>query len=176
MNIDYQQIAYFFISFILIIFALNIVYYTYKQGIGPTPSSRKVKKYLFGILPDKVNGDIVELGCGWGGLIPLLKKKYPKYKVYAYEQTILPFICSYLFHGKYVIRKDFFKVNLDSAGLIICYLCRQEMKKIATDIFPYLQENCWLVTHTFELPGYSPELKIFADDLYKTPIYLYKKM
>ena len=170
MNIDYQQIA-----CCVILFVLNIVYCKYKQGIGPTASSRKVKKYLFSILPNKVDGDIVELGCGWGGLISLLKKKYPKHKIFGYEQAILPFICSYLSHGKYVIYKDFFNANLNNSGLIICYLCRKEMQKIATDIFPYLQANCWLVTHTFELPGYSPKLKIFADDLYKTPIYLYKK-
>ena len=160
----------------LIFIALSIILWTLRLGIGPTPSSPKVIKTIQDILPDSVNGEVIEMGCGWGQLLPTLIKRYSSCPVIAYERSPVPFYFSYhRFKSLITVKKDdFFQADLSQAGLVICYLYPGAMKRFSKEIMPKLPENCWVISHTFSIPGYTPNTFIRADDLYHTPVYLYK--
>ena len=152
----------------------SLVYWTLALGIGPTPSSKKVIQCLQTALPQDVKGDIVELGCGWGHLLPMLQKTYPENQVIGYERSPIPFYFCTLFHPKVTLRhQDIYTANLSNAGLVVCYLCREGMRRFETELLPYLPEGCHIVTHTFAMPSTPPTHYFKANDLYQTPIYRY---
>ncbi|WP_419834822.1 hypothetical protein [Endozoicomonas atrinae] len=129
---------------------------------------------IIDILPSNLSGNVMELGCGWGHLIPMLREKYPDNKIEFWERSPIPATFTRVVYGIDVKRKDFFDANFSNAELIICYLFPGAMKRIETDIIPQLPKGCWVLTHTFSLSGRKPVQVIKADDLYKTPVYLYQ--
>ncbi|USE39321.1 hypothetical protein [Endozoicomonas sp. SCSIO W0465] len=152
----------------------SILFWTLRLGIGPTPTSRRVRTAIRDVLPDDVPGDIVELGCGWGHLIPTLREKYPDGKIKVWERSPIPALFTQTCYGIDVKRADFFQADLGNAGLIVCYLYPGAMERVEQELLPQLPTGCWLITHTFSLSGRKPVQAIKADDLYKTPIYLYQ--
>lgn len=152
----------------------SILFWTIRLGIGPTPTSRKVRLAIRKILPSTVSGEIMELGCGWGHLVLILRKTYPERKIRAWERSPIPATFTQVIHGVDVKRKDFFKADFGNAGLVVCYLFPGAMERIEKEIIPGLPKGCWVVTHTFSLSGRKPIQVIKADDLYQTPIYLYQ--
>lgn len=121
-----------------------------------------------------MSGRVMELGCGWGHLIPTLREKYPDKKIEAWERSPIPAIYTQVMYGIEVKRKDFFAADFSNTELVVCYLFPGAMRRFETEIIPELPKGCWVVTHTFSLSGRKPVQVIKADDLYKTPVYLYR--
>ena len=67
-------------------------------------------------------------------------------------------------------RRNFWKEPLSDAGLIVCYLFPKAMTRLKDHIPP----DTLVLSHTFAIPGWQPIATLVADDLYKTPIYLYQ--
>ena len=153
----------------------SVLFWTIHLGIGPVPTSKAVITVMDSCLPKEVAGDVIELGCGWGQLLPLLHRHYPNHHLLAYERSPLPALFSQLTRGVTVKRADFFAGDFTRAGLVVCYLFPAAMKRIEQEILPQLPHGCWIVTHTFRLPGQQPLHTIKARDLYQTPVYLYRK-
>ena len=154
----------------------SILFWTVRLGIGPTPTSYKVRTTVSDILPDAVCGDIVELGCGWGHLVPMLRTQYPQATIQGWERSPLPALFTRWVRKIEVKKQDFFTADLSNAGLIVCYLYPGAMTRIAEEMLPQLPPGCWIVTHTFSLPGIEPVKILRAKDLYQTPVYLYQKV
>ncbi|MDP0562033.1 MAG: hypothetical protein QS721_06775 [Candidatus Endonucleobacter sp. (ex Gigantidas childressi)] len=169
--------------FIILLFlwaALSLIYWSFRLGITPTPTSPSVKKSLLTLIPQQVCGEIHELGSGWGHLLPAIKKQCPNNTLNAHERSPLPRLFSQILTLLFktpvnISSQDIFEVDLSKSGLVFCYLYPGAMKKLATHFKSTLPENCWIISHTFRLPGWTPIKTIQANDLYKTPIYLYKK-
>ena len=119
------------------------------------------------------------MGCGWGSLLPLLRGQYPSSRIVGYERSPLPWLFSYCrFHrdsGIEVRKEDFRHLNFSETGLVICYLQKDIMHTLSGHFRDTLPSGCYILSHTFHLPGWSPLKTIHAPDLYKTPIYLYQK-
>lgn len=152
----------------------SILFWTLRLGIGPTPTSRKVRAAIRDILPDDVSGHVMELGCGWGHLIPTLREKYPDKKIEAWERSPVPALFTEARYGIDVIRADFFKAAPGKAGLVVCYLYPGAMERVERELIPQMPPGCWLLTHTFSLSGRVPVKTLKANDLYQTPVFLYQ--
>lgn len=161
---------------IILAILISVVGTTYRYGIGPTPTSRKVKKELLKALPISPLGTIYELGAGWGGLSFALADHYPSNKVVAIEVSPIPLawmhIRQIIFprNNLEIQYGDFFQKNLLDAGLIVCYLYPGAMKKLESKIE---SSHAIIITHTFALPNKKPNQVITVHDLYNTPIYIY---
>ncbi|WP_263079311.1 hypothetical protein [Endozoicomonas sp. Mp262] len=169
----------FIIISCLALLTISLIYWSLRLGITPTPTSPKVKQSLKSILPTPVHGEIHELGCGWGTLLPLLLKTYPNNNILAYERSFLPrSIAKLIGHFYYpsikITKQDFFQADLSKAGLIVCYLYPKAMEKLASHFKNTLPDDCWVISHTFRIPGWHPVKTLKANDLYKTPLYLYR--
>ena len=169
----------FIFLLIILLILISVVGTTYRYGIGPAPTSIKVKRALLKALPLNPLGTIYELGAGFGTLAFSLADRYPSSRVIAIEISVIPLIFLHirqaLFPRKnlHILYGDFFQKNLLDAGLIVCYLYRGAMKKLEIKI----KKECpkaMIVTHTFALPGKEPTRIFFAQDLYNTPIYFYE--
>lgn len=160
---------------------ISIFVTTLINGIAPVPSSKKVKNKLLEVLPSTPPERIVELGAGWGTLAFALIKKYPHSTVIAYENSLIPYyflvVRKFLFPAKNLIllRKNFFKENLASSDLIICYLYPGAMNKLWDKFNKELRPGTSIYTHTFSIFQSQPISIWKVADIYGTKIYHYKK-
>lgn len=164
-----------FVCFIAVILLL-IVIWTVKAGISPMPTLAKVKQSLLNALPATFEGSIVELGSGWGTLARPLAQKYPQSTVTGYEISPVPYFISKLTGRESnlcYVRQDFFQADLSQASLVVCYLYPAAMKRLKAKFEKELKKGSLIVSHTFAIPGWTPEKAIEVDDLYKTKIYFY---
>ncbi len=165
-----------FLFFLLMIIG-NVLWYSWRFGITPTPTSRKVGKSIIDILPFiKEDQRIYELGSGWGTMSFALATHYPQCEIYAFEISPIPYFFSKLLNGRKNIlyaRKDFLSVPLRQASLIFCYLYPGAMESLKEKLQNELQAGTWIITHTFAIRGWIPNKIFHANDLYNTPIYIY---
>lgn len=170
-------IAVFFL--ILIAAALSIVYWTYKNGISPMPTSPKIKAQILQIPLQLRPGKIYELGSGWGSLAFALAKKFPNHHVIGYETSWIPFAFSllknYLFKEPNLTfkRLDFYHVSLQDASLVVCYLFPLAMQKLKVKFYNELPKGCFVISNTFSIPNCQPIKVIQIKDLYGSRIYVY---
>jgi hypothetical protein len=129
---------------------------------------------------EDIHGPIYELGSGWGTLIVPLALQYPSFEVIGYESSPIPYLASKIrastkrLSNVKIYRKDFLKVNLKDAGMIICYLYPAVMKSLKGKFQKELAPGTWVVSHTFAVPDWQPHAMYEVEDLYKTKIYIYR--
>lgn len=166
--------------FFIILFAIifNILWYSWRYGITPTPTTGKVKKEIIRHLPQLHSGkNVYELGSGWGTMAFQLAQYYPYCEIQAFEKSPIPFVFSKLVYKKnnlHIIRKDFFSISLADASLIYCYLYPGAMEDLKEKFEKELKANTYVITHTFAIPGWQAFQVIKANDLYQTPIFFYR--
>ncbi|MCI5052548.1 MAG: methyltransferase [Simkaniaceae bacterium] len=165
---------------ILLFAFFSIIFYTFINGISPMPTSAKVQKKLLDSLPSKMEGEIYDLGSGWGTLVLGLARKYPNCTVIGFETSLVPYLVSkFLLMGRKnadILRHDFLQVYLGDASLITAYLYPKVMPQLQLQLDDELSPEALVVTHTFRFPGWEPVRTLHAPDMYKTPIYVYREI
>lgn len=159
---------------------ISIVVWSYRNGITPTPTSSKAKKCLMNALPATMQGNIYELGSGWGTLALPLAKRYPNCRVMGFESSPLPFFVSQIrkrlgnVPNLKLYRHNFFEADLRDANLVVCYLYPGAMRKLKEKFQKELKSGTLIVSNTFAIPGWQPEAVHEVGDLYRTKVYVYR--
>ena len=63
----------------------SILFFSWKYGISPTPTSPRVAQKLLEVLPNLHSGKIAEFGSGWGTLAFALARQFPQSEIIAIE-------------------------------------------------------------------------------------------
>lgn len=167
------------LTIVLVAVALVVVY-TLRLGAPPWPTTPRAARVLLGALPDHVDGDVLELGCGWGGLALALAARYRGHRVIGAELSPVPWAIARLrrLAGRVsnleVRRADLHRVDLSQAGLIVCYLQGPAMARLAERAVREAPRGCWLVSNTFALPGLTPIARHPVGDVFGTTILVYR--
>ena len=155
-----------------------IVWDSLRLGISPMPSSRRVFETLKEHLPELKDGDICELGAGWGGMAYKLAEHYPKHRVAAYENALISWIALKLRFWRHprisVHRQNFLKKPLPQAQLYYTYLFPGGMQALAKKLEREGQHDYIWVSFTFALPGHQPVKTLTLSDIYRSKIYFYE--
>ncbi len=160
-------------------FSIAIVGFSLHYGISPMPTSRKAKRAIFSLIP-KTQGNIYELGSGWGHLIFPLAKHYSYSQIRAFEGSPLPWLVSrgvlkvLRFSNLTIERKDFFKISLKGASGVVCYLYPGAMKRLKKKFQEELKPGTFVVTNTFAIPDWTPEKIVEVNDFWHSQVYLYR--
>lgn len=158
----------------------SIVIWSLKNGISPMPTSRKAKRCLLELLPKEIDGNVYELGSGWGTLVFSLARRYPHCRIVGYETSPVPFWFSRLrqmivrLPNLQLQRRDFFQVPLGDASLLVCYLYPGAMRQLKVKLSEELKSRSWVVSNTFSIPGWKAEEIREVGDIYYSKIYLYR--
>jgi hypothetical protein len=154
--------------------------YALRYGIGPVPTSPRVRRQLLKMCPELPPGStVVELGSGWGTLAFSLARHYPSCTIIAYEISPIPWLYSQLRlwlrpqPNLILCRRDFFSEDLSKAQLVVCYLYPGAMRQLSSKLSQELRPGANVLSHTFSLPGWVPSSVETADDIYHTSVYLY---
>ncbi len=172
----------FFTSLILmtlITVALLVVGYYLKNGIGPVPTSPKVKATVSRLLPEQVHGNIIELGAGWGGMAVMLARRFPKNNVLAVENCPPVWLFCWLrakltgLSNLQVCLENIDQQNFEGAGLVYCYLFPGAMTKLERQL-KLSGVDVVMISNTFALPESVAEREEGAEDLWCSRIYRYR--
>jgi hypothetical protein len=167
--------------FLTVVFiAISLIYSTLQLGISPMPSSNKAYNAMLNLVDETGAGAIIDLGSGWGNFVIPIAKCKPQRQVIGYEMSLLPWLTSTILKkllrlkNLTLYRKNFYKVTLPPASVIVCYLYPQAMKQIQEKLLFEQPKVDFLISNNFALPAWQPNKVIKLDDFYKSPIYLYK--
>ncbi len=159
--------------------AIAIVIATLRIGIAPMPSSRRASKAIVETLPNEFAGELLELGSGWGGLACAIAKRRPGARVIGFERSWIPWAVSRLRARLFGRRRvairlcDFRNSDLGAADAVVCYLFPGAMERLADKLRDELRPGTLIVSHTFRLPGWTPQSEKILDDLFRTRLYVY---
>lgn len=112
-------------------------------------------------------------------MIPLAEL-YPIHHVVGLESSWVPFwiskarvfICRS--ENVSVLCHNFFSMPLQDAGLVICYLYPGAMVRLKEKFEKELRPGTWVISNTFAIPGWKPELVCEVDDIYRSKVYVYR--
>ena len=159
--------------------ATSLAWSTLRLGISPLPTSRRVRDALLALAPPALDGEVHELGAGWGGLALALADRFPKAHVVAWELSFVPWA---VFRLRLALRprpnltlrrRDFFDADLSGARLVVCYLWTGAMLKLGPKLQRELPRGAVVLSQTFALRGWTADETRVVNDLYRTPVYRY---
>ncbi len=164
-----------------------IVAYTLITGSPPVPTSHQVWRTFRKLLPrrlpvlrDSERAVIYELGAGWGGNAFKLADTYPEHRVIGIERSPLPWLVARLRHAikprpnLEFRRGNFMTQDLSDAVLLTCYLSSKQMAALGPKLDAELTAGALVLSNTFAIPDWRPADSVFADDMDKSPVYLYE--
>ena len=159
---------------------LSIFWGTITLGISPMPTSGKVKHELLALLPEDLEGEVHELGAGWGTLAWAVATRFPGAQVIGYERSLFPFLFCRL---RMIVQPrknltmrfvDLHRADLRRARLVITYLWTGALTRLGPKFEAELPNGASVISHTFGWRGKEPELTRATADLYRTPVYRYR--
>ncbi len=176
------------LEIIILVLAFGLIglifVYTLISGSPPTPTSGRVRGAMLRLLPRHLPLSeihlIYDLGSGWGGVAPSLSHLYPNHYVVGIERSPIPWVVSRLsaaLRGWTNVSfelGDFMQRDLSDASLVVCYLAGTQMEKLGLKLETELKPGALVLTHTFAIPSWRPVDLIRADDIYRSPVYLYE--
>lgn len=158
--------------------ALSVVAWTLVLGISPMPSSRRAREAMLGLVDPGTVGVIHELGAGWGGLAVGLAERCRGARVIAWERSPVPWLVSWLRarrHPNLEVRwADFRAADFSGATVLVCYLFTGGMQRVDERLRRDRPRDVVVVTNTFLLRGWEPEVVVTLDDLYRTKVARYR--
>ena len=171
------------LALVLLAIALTLAY-TIVTGISPVPTTPRVRETMLAMIPPErlpaiERGQLFDLGSGWGGLAFALTKRFPEAQVVGCELSPLPWLFSKLVQllrrppKPSLYRRDFMKVPLQEAALVVCYLYPGGMAKLQPKLEAELPAGALVISNTFALPDWQPADMARAGDLYNSPVFLY---
>lgn len=158
---------------------LSIVISTLRLGISPMPTSPRVRRAVLELVPRPLEGQVHELGAGWGTLAFALARRCPGATVIAWEASLFPYLFCVLRKAvggprNLMLRHaNFFDADLRGAALVTAYLWTGAMTRLGPKFDAELPPGACVISHTFAWPGRTPSETVRVADLYRTPIYRY---
>lgn len=166
--------------FLVLAAAASIVWTSVRVGISPMPSGKQAQDLIVKLVDPLPAGPVYELGSGWGQLAVALAKQFPDRRVVGYELSPLPWLVSlalkrfFKLENLSFVRADFLQADMADATVLVSYLHREAMEKLAVKLRHEAGNERYLVSHNFALPGVEAEQKILLSDFYRSPVYLYR--
>lgn len=168
---------------VIIIFLVFIVYFIFFvaqffnimfKGYAPfiSTDTETIKKIINEIKISK-RPTIYELGCGRARFLRLAEKKFSQARLIGVENLVTIY-CLNKIRLKLIgskidlVKADFFKINLQDADIIYCYLNNNTMEKLGVKFLKECKKGTRIVSRSFPIPQLKPNkiLKIKYKNLY----------
>jgi predicted RNA methylase len=172
-------IDYLILSLVISAVLISLLY-TIITGISPVSSTFKSRKKIIKTISPDQNGLIYELGAGWGALAFPVARRCPDATVVAYELSPVPWfflkIRALLFgpSNLRIVRRNFLKDDLSGASLVLCYLYPGAMEKLSSKLVMELKPSAKVISNTFEIPAWTPNVIHSLEDVMCPQIFYYK--
>jgi hypothetical protein len=103
---------------------------------------------------------IIDLGCGWGGLLAAINRHLPHACLIGYELFPPAWAVARLRfwrqHNVTIERRDLFTAPLHQADIVVCYLSHDLMRRLEPVITAAARPGTTLISASFPLPTRVP--------------------
>ena len=156
-----------------------IAVYTVLLDSPPLPSGGAARAGLVALIPpDLPDGQVYELGCGWGDLALDLAKAMPERRVVAVEASPLPWLVAKL---RALGRKNLSvrwgrieALDLSDAALVAAYLGPKPMTRLSDKLRTELPPQSVFLSNGFALADLTPERTVNLPTPVTTTLYRYR--
>ena len=171
-------LEYLILVLVLLGIALSL-FYSLKTGISPVSSTFGSRRKIVRSVPPDQQGEIYELGAGWGALAFPLARRCPDATIVAYELSPVPWMFlklrTLLFgpSNLKIVRRNFLEDDLSKASLVVCYLYPGAMAKLSSKLVVELKPGAKVISNTFEIPSWTPTAVQCLEDVMCPKIFHY---
>ena len=121
---------------------------------------------------------LFDLGCGDGRVLRMVRKRYGVQAI-GFEINPLAYLRARLAclgtRGIDIRWQNFWKVDMEKADVVFCYLFPDVLKALSTKLKKELKPGAIIVSCNFKLPDLLPEQVLHPpSSLYDDPIYIYR--
>lgn len=169
-----------FLQVALIIFVAFYLYYDWKLGAAPVPSSTAAVKRVAELLPALPGREVADLGSGWGGMAFAAARACPDKNVTGIEFAPMPYAWSRLrqlfnrdLKNLRFLRTDLFAYDFSRLDIAFCYMPPEIMPRLA----PKLREmpkGSIVISNSAPAEGMQPESVVDVAGLLPEKIYIYR--
>ena len=165
---------------VLLFVAVFNEYYQQRLGVSCMPTTPKVRARIMELITEfaeKGHKNIVELGCGWGGLARDATKQFPNLTITGVEKSLFPYLTSKFraWGNTTNIRyKNIYNFDLKDTDIVLCYLSNQHMAGLEEKMKNELKPGSVVISSTFVFADKEPSKTVTVEGLYETKIYIYK--
>lgn len=146
----------FLVGFVLVLPGLYAMYF----GAPFLISSKKRIEDMLEIGDFKAHDRVVDLGCGDGRILRMLRKKGVK-NLTGYEFSLPTYLwakfLSFYYHGSEKIYwRNFWRENLEGFNVLICFLLPKTMLDFERKIWPKLAKGTRVISNEFKMKNVRP--------------------
>ncbi|RMG45239.1 MAG: class I SAM-dependent methyltransferase [Candidatus Dadabacteria bacterium] len=156
---------------LLLAFIITVLIYlpVIWSGIPYYPTSRKTYAEIAKLLPADKSFTMLDIGCGFSGLLFYLSKRFPEGKFTGVEIGPVPYLLSKLktivFRPKNVeiLFKDFWKMDFSSYDVIYAFLAPGPMERLWQKVKSEMKPGSIFITNTFEVEAKADQVVVVED-------------
>lgn len=159
-----QYIGIFLIEFGIFLFIIIPTLVAAIKGAPwvPTPMARA--KHMLEVAKIKPGEKVYDLGCGDGRLVYLAAKNYQADAI-GFELSPIVYLIAklrqLLWQSKAkILFKDFRKVNISDANVILCYLLPDTLKVFREKFERELKKGTRIISYAFRIGDWEPIMKL----------------
>lgn len=147
------------------LFLLLLYWSTFKTQVPYYPSRDEVVPALLNCIPEVERFQVIDIGCGFAGVLLELAKKRPVGQFWGIEIAPLPFLISWLrsyFSGRNVriLFGDYVHLDFSKYDLVFAYLSPAAMPLLWQTIKGQMRPGSCLVSYEFIIPDVEPTVII----------------
>jgi hypothetical protein len=139
---------------------------TYRTQVPTHLSRRVVINQVARLLPQQPGLRVLDLGCGFGGVLHALARLRPEANYHGVEAAVLPFLvgwlrCRLLGGGRITNAwGDLWNVDLQAYDVVYAYLSPAAMPRLWAKAQGEMRAGCLLISNSFAIPGIAPDMSI----------------
>ncbi len=167
--------AWFLGAFLLL---LLLFWTTYQTRVPLFLTSREVCKRLASMLPHDAKLRMLDLGCGFGGVLSAMHRSSPQLHLTGHELAPLPaWIAQMRFRhipNSEIRRQDFWREDLSSYDLVYAFLSPEVMSQLWQKVRSEMRPGSLFVSHAFAVNEAAPDLMLPLAGHRHAPLYVWR--
>jgi SAM-dependent methyltransferase len=162
----------------LILLTASILFYwtTYRTRVPLYLSGRRAVRRVVELLPQGQALKVLDLGCGFGGVLAAISAQRPDCELVGLEIAPLPAWIGRLRHRRSAIevrRKDFWQESLTRFDLVYAFLSPTPMPELWRKVRLEMRPGTLFVSNTFAVSGQVPDLVLPVRGS-RSPLYVWR--